>query len=131
MKKLIFILLLFVASFSSYSHNGEKNVEFYESGIVKSKVIPHENFSEVIKYYESGAVEETELFDSNNQKTGRWIRYSENGQIMGEANFKNGKKDGDWKIYNMDGKLIVYILYKSGKKEVACMLNGNKEMAIR
>lgn len=117
MKKLIFILMLFVASFVMNANNGEKDIELYKSGAIKTKVIKHDNYSQVTKYYETGVVEEVQFFDFSRKRIGHWVRYYENGILMGEANFNNDKKDGDWKIYDTNGKLNVYIKYKHGKKK--------------
>jgi len=131
MKKIILTLMIFVVSFMASAHNGDTNVECYANGAVKSKVIKHKNYFELIRYYENGNILEDEFFDLNKNKTGCWIRYSENGGIIGEANFKNDKKDGDWKIYNEKGQMTFYIKYKNGKKETISTWNENQGLVIR
>jgi antitoxin component YwqK of YwqJK toxin-antitoxin module len=131
MKKLILTLIIFIVSLSINASNGDSNVEYHTNGVIKSKVIKHEKFFEVIKYYETGAVEENEFFDLNKNKTGCWTRYSENGNIVGEANFKNDKKDGDWKLYNEKGQMFLYIKYKNGKKETLSTWNQEQGMVVR
>lgn len=131
MKKVFLILALLISSMIMNAHNGDSSVEFYSNGVAKSKVIKHEGYSEVIKYYESGNQEEIQFYDLSNKRIGHWTRFYESGIVMGEANFKKDKKHGDWKIYDDNGNLNVYIKYKLGKKEVVCMLNQNKELAIR
>lgn len=131
MKKLFLILAIFAASLTINAHNGDSTTECYANGVIKSKVIKHESFFEVIKYYESGNVEETEFFDLNKNKIGCWVRYSESGNVVGEANFKNDKKDGDWKMYNEKGQMIFYIKYKNGKKETISTWNEEHGLVVR
>jgi len=123
MKKLFLILIIFVASLSINASNGDSNVEYHTNGVIKSKVIKHEKFFEVIKYYETGTVQENQFFDLNKNKTGCWVRYSESGSLSGEASFKNNKKDGDWKVYNDKSQMIFYIKYKNGKRETISTWN--------
>lgn len=131
MKKVIFILAFFLAVFALSAADNERNLEYYKNGSVKSKVIKHENFSEVVKFYESGTVEETEFYDLDKNRTGCWTRYYENGSIMATATFKNDKKDGDWKSYDSNGKLYIYIKYIKGKKQTVCMITADKELAVK
>lgn len=123
--------MLFIASFAMTAHNGEKNIELYKSGIVKAKIVKYDNYSQIIKYYENGSVEEIEFFDLDQKKIGHWVRYYDNGVIMGEGSFKRDKKHGDWKSYDVNGKLFMYVKYKKGKKDVLCMINENNELAVK
>jgi antitoxin component YwqK of YwqJK toxin-antitoxin module len=131
MKKLFLILIIFVASFSMSAHNGDSAVECYASGVVKSKITKTNNGFEVVKFYENGTVQENEFFDLNKNKTGCWVRYSESGNVVGEASFKNDKKDGDWKMYNEKGQMYLYIKYKNGKKEVISTWNEQQGLVVR
>lgn len=123
--------MILFSSFAVISSNGGSKDEFYASGCVKSKVIKHAGYYELIKFYETGVVQSVEVYNFSHKKSGTWFCYSEDGVLIGEANFKRGKKHGDWKIYNQEGKMIVYMKYDNGKREIVCTINENNELAIR
>lgn len=131
MKKSILILVILFLSLASFAGSGDKNSKYYSNGNIKEKVTQHSQYFEVVKYYESGAIEEIEFFNLDKQKDGHWFRYYENGIIMGEATFKNNKKDGIWKAYDTEGKLSVCVKYKNNKKETFCMLTADKELVVK
>lgn len=115
MKTIVFTLFLMITSFV-YPNCIEKNTEFYNNGNLKTKVIKYQFLSEVIHFYENGKIQEIGFFDVDGNKTGHWLYYYENGNLMTEASFKNNKKSGKWKTYNQKGKVIVYMKYKRGKR---------------
>jgi antitoxin component YwqK of YwqJK toxin-antitoxin module len=41
----------------------------------------------------------------NNQKTGHWQCFYDDGKLMQEGNYTAGKKEGIWKLYHANGKL--------------------------
>lgn len=100
--------------FEAYIKLSEKK-EFYESGKLKNHFVKVGSEYKVIRYFESGCVEEIGFYDSYGQKNGEWNRFFEDGKISAIANFKNGVKNGDWKIYNTDGNMTFFIKYKKGK----------------
>jgi hypothetical protein len=68
-----------------------------------------------------GEVEEGERWKlggySNNNKSGKWLTYYKNGQLMTEINFVDGQRDGQAKSYDKKGKLVETTLYKNGEKQ--------------
>ena len=132
MKKAIFTLAFILLSVFVYSTTiTEKNIELYSNGNVKIKLIKYEDGSKIVKYYETGTIQEIGYFNLNGNKTGHWVSYYEDGKMMAEANFKNDKKTGDWKSYDVNGKMVIYMKYKNGKRIMGCFLNECNELVVR
>ena len=53
-------------------------------------------------------------FDENNQKTGYWERYHDNGNIWSKGNYLNGERNGYWESYWSNGKLCLKGNYING-----------------
>jgi len=131
MKKLILLLIFFV-TFTSFATNiTEKNIDYYSNGNVKTKLFKYEEYSTLVKYYETGKIQEIGYFDLSGNKTGHWLSFYDNGRMMSEANFKNGRKHGEWKSYDTNGKMIVFIKYKRGQKILGCLVNDKNELVVR
>ncbi len=56
-------------------------------------------------YRENGELMQTGSFDADEQKTGKWTRYQENGKKYDEGEFVAGKKVGEWHVYDKTGKI--------------------------
>ena len=72
---------------------------------------------EVKKRYDDGKLKVVEYYKKvgDNQELVRIREYYEDGQISGEANFKDNKKDGKWTFYNEDGSIYKVAEYKDGE----------------
>lgn len=127
LKKMLFVLMISLASLTMFSGNGRNKSDSCE----KFKIVKHEGCSEVIKYYESGNVEEIGYYSLDKEKTGTWKRFYENGTIQGEAEFKHNKKHGAWKMYDVNGRLVMFIKYKKGHRELICTINENNTLAVK
>jgi hypothetical protein len=57
------------------------------------------------------------------KKEGKWVRYHENGQLMGKGSWKNGKQEGEWVEYDYLGQLREKGNYKNGEKEGEWVIN--------
>ena len=69
----------------------------------KNKIINYQ-------YYDNDTLIREGMFDSINQKTGKWIYYWPNNKIKKQGYFKEGKKDSIWEYYYIDG-----IIQQKGK----------------
>ena len=77
---------------------------------------------EIKEYYPTGNIKEVTEYNGN-MKHGKYIRYSDNGKIIIEGNYKNKLKEGKWKYYFKDsGKLKKQTDFEFGKEKTA----GNK-----
>jgi antitoxin component YwqK of YwqJK toxin-antitoxin module len=56
-------------------------------------------------------------FDENNQRTGYWEEYWDNGYISSKGNYINGKKEGYWEEYYYYGNLAWKVNYLNGLEE--------------
>lgn len=128
MKKALFILMFSFFCLSAIP--AEKDTTFYANGNKKTCVSKQDNGFKLVKYYETGSIEEVEYFNFEKERIGTWTRYSESGCIIYVANFKHDKKDGDWIMYNEDGKLIMFIRYKDGKRDFVCCLTEDNHLAV-
>ena len=48
------------------------------------------------------------------KKSGSWVQYWDNGQLMEKGNYKNGKEVGVWVEYLENGELKYKDVYKDG-----------------
>ena len=53
----------------------------------------------------------------NGKKSGSWLTFHENGQLLMKGNYKDGKLDGFTELYYENGRLESTINYKVGKLE--------------
>ena len=67
---------------------------------------------ERITYSESG---DTLIFEKPLNKIKMERRYTRNGQIYSEENYKDGKKDGKWTSYYRNGEIEKEETYKDGE----------------
>ena len=123
MKKLIFILAIFVSSLfvcSSHTIVNDTEIiiksEYYSSGNIKDQFFKIGSQYKVVRYFDNGSIEEIGYYNSISQKTGEWVRYHSDGKLSGVANYKDGLKHGFWKIYNSEGNMIVHLKYNKGKR---------------
>ena len=52
----------------------------------------------------------------NGSKDGEWLRWSEDGDQLAEANYEDGHKDGPWKIWDENGVLRYDMTYEMDQK---------------
>lgn len=91
--------------------------EYYANGCIKKEVIKLENNTyKITQFYENGAINEIQYYDSNSNKIGTWITYNMNGIQQYEASFKNNQKDGLWKVWDNNQKLVMILEYTKGKR---------------
>jgi len=69
----------------------------------------------VTYFYASGKVMEKGAF-ANGEKTGEWLRWSEEGQKIAQAFYKEGKKDGLWLVWDINGIKRYEMNYAMGEK---------------
>ncbi|MBL7888812.1 MAG: hypothetical protein J0L87_01775 [Bacteroidetes bacterium] len=69
----------------------------------------------VTYYYANGNVMEKGAF-LNGEKTGEWIRWSEEGKKIAQAFYKEGKKDGLWIVWDANGTKRYEMNYAMGQK---------------
>jgi hypothetical protein len=102
----------------------------YYSNFIPSKENPLGGLRE--NFLISGEkIEETEYKDFNREiKSGKWLKYFENGQIELEATFnQDGKKTGDFKVYNREGNLVRWEKWANGEmNEGKCFNASGKEI---
>ncbi len=68
---------------------------FYENGVPKKletkKAYNNKNFGESKEWYDNGQLKEQSNFVDNTTRTGKWLKFWENGSKKLEADFKDGK----------------------------------------
>lgn len=105
MKHLILILSLLISSIS-YSQYADTDWNTQDN-------CQHQT----IIYHDNGHIKEVGCHNSNLEKTGRWYRYSPNGETLSSVGFDNhGNKHGDWKVWNDKGDLVAHMIYDHGKR---------------
>ena len=84
--------------------------EFYEDGMLKMELYLKDGRPEgtYVIYYPDGKI--AGIFH------GEWRTYSDNGQLIGLASYKEGQKDGPWRIWSDKGNLLYEMFYTAGKK---------------
>ncbi|MDD2191968.1 MAG: hypothetical protein PHO12_05450 [Bacteroidales bacterium] len=89
----------------SYYENGNPKLVYYikKDGEMKNKVAEK-------MYYENGKLKYEGNFE-NNERTGKWTYYFENGNKFSQANYTNSKSGEDIEVYKVDKTKIV------GKKD--------------
>lgn len=66
-------------------------------------------------FYASGKLMETGFFE-NGLKSGKWLRYNENGTTVALALFNVGKKNGTWICWDDKGNKTFEMHYTNGDK---------------
>ncbi|MFH0894178.1 MAG: hypothetical protein V2A54_07070 [Bacteroidota bacterium] len=89
--------------------SGNKKVECWYKGEGESR----EKIKE-IRYTDEGKVEMEGEF-KNNKKDGKWVVYHPNGIKWSEGYFKEGKADGKRTVYHTNGKVRYEGEYKAGE----------------
>ncbi len=103
------------------NENGEKYsgvyLSYFENGNKKAvyTIKRGKEDGSVEFYYPTSEIMEQGFFNDGN-KDGKWVRWSNNGNKLAEANYKNGKKDGKWIIWDERGIKRYEMYYKNGKK---------------
>lgn len=142
MKKFLFTFLLSVLAVFCFAGERLHQIENYENGNVKYKIISVDNgfYYKYFQYYESGEIQMTGFYNDMGIKCwawttfyknginesvknyysgvaeGSWFFYGENGNLLMAQNYKSGKKHGAWILYNDNGQKIFHAEYKKGKK---------------
>lgn len=84
-------------SYFAYYENGKlKESSHYENGLLTGE----RNF-----FYQNGAAEIIEKYDSHGQLNGPYFQYFENGKLMLEKTYVSNKLSGLLKIYYANGKI--------------------------
>ena len=103
--------------------------EYYKNGSLKYvgtyvDTIPvgihkyYDTTNKLIKaiWYDNLGVKKGEgKLDSLGRKTGKWILFYENGEIMAIGKFKNNLRTGTWKFFYKNGNLMQQGVYLNGK----------------
>ncbi|MCK9163061.1 MAG: hypothetical protein WCR29_01425 [Bacteroidales bacterium] len=108
-KTIVIILTVLITSSCS---NGKKEViSYYENGnpkliyyIKKDKDSKYKVAEKM--YYENGKLKYEGKFD-NNERTGKWIYYFENGNKFSQCDYTNSKSGIDREVYKVDKTKIV------------------------
>jgi antitoxin component YwqK of YwqJK toxin-antitoxin module len=116
MKTFIITSILLLTHLFSSASTILKN-QFYDNGCIKTQVIKvNDDLYQINKFYENGNISEVQYYNSDLNRVGIWVHYSQSGQKESEASFKNDKKDGFWKIYDNNNRLSMILEYKNGKR---------------
>ena len=108
-KTIVIILTIFM---TSSCINGEKEViSHYENGNPKLVYYIKKDKGSKYKvgekmYYENGKLKYEGNFE-NNERTGKWIYYFENGNKFSQCDYTNNKSGKDQEVYKIDKTQIV------------------------
>jgi hypothetical protein len=108
-----FIIILFLSFFSCYNA-GERRIEYYENGQIKSE----HDFKDgklngvSVKYYPNGNIESRTDY-INDVMHGKSYKFYTNGEIAGVLQYFNGRIIGSNKYYDKKGKLREICEYDS------------------
>jgi antitoxin component YwqK of YwqJK toxin-antitoxin module len=111
MKKLLFILILFIIPIIGFSQS-ETKIEYWDNGQVLSQIhyLDGKRDGSCRHWYRNGQTM-NEGFYKNGKLTGPFMSYYENGQIQNYGSYKYtesgvySRRDGFWKYYNENGQL--------------------------
>ncbi|NTW31826.1 MAG: toxin-antitoxin system YwqK family antitoxin [Bacteroidetes bacterium] len=59
--------------------------------------------------------EKVNRFDNDSLKTGKWVKFYDNGKLQSEYYYKAGVKEGYFKEYDIEGNLINIVKYINGE----------------
>lgn len=111
-------------------HNGEL-VSYYEDG-TKEAIYEVKNGKENGKvefFYPTTNKLMEQGFYKNGEKDATWIKWSENGNKLAEANYKNGQKDGKWIIWD-DNSIVRYEMEYTGGQRTGVWISRDEEGTI-
>ncbi|MFZ4800349.1 MAG: toxin-antitoxin system YwqK family antitoxin [Bacteroidia bacterium] len=107
------ILLIFFILYTYYTICAQDTTELFKfnDGTKSFKLITKTDTSLIYKY-PSGKRESVRKV-KNNQITGTYSRYYENGNIMWKKELKNGIQDGKAEFFNEKGVKVAELIYKN------------------
>jgi len=120
-------LFLMIIIFFSCSKGNKEIISYYENG--NPKLVYYTKTEKEIKkkvseqmFYENGKIKYEGKFGENNQKTGKWYYYFEDGTKFAECDFTKSKSGFGWEVYKTDKTKLVGS--KDKVNEVTFYTNG-------
>lgn len=124
-----------------YLSKNEKTLnEFYQTGSKLSYIrqkqivkLDGEAREYACRYFDSGQLYSIGDFNEQEQETGPWEYYFENGCLQARGHFNQGEKEGQWEYYNASGQLTSTEVYSAGELDgtyIAYYDNGNKRVVV-
>ena len=110
MKKVFFIFLLVIFSFTSCAPKNKVVEESYPDGSPKRECVykSQDGTRQMVKdttWYPKKKIQMEGEY-KHNKRDGRWIYYYENGKVWSEGFFREGKSDGKRVTYFENGKIF-------------------------
>ncbi|MEE4115497.1 MAG: hypothetical protein V2I37_04980 [Marinilabiliaceae bacterium] len=104
-----------------YNKDGEITASrvYNDEGVVVSEGIIDEEGNKSgkwINFYPDGNIMEEGSYQDN-RKTGTWNYYSRSGKIIQKGSFRNGRNDGRWYWYYDDGNILREEDYYQGRRD--------------
>lgn len=94
---------------------GQSHVTYYADGSKKTELTVTATCVYFKKYFATGELAVSGIYDHNLVKIDHWLTYHKNGKLFSSAYYRNGKRHGEWKMYDEDGKLTTVANYKRDK----------------
>lgn len=89
---------------------------YFKSGKLSSEgmFVNDERSGKWIWYHENGQTAETGVYDKRGMKTGKWKLWHANGKVDSEGEFKKDKRNGVWNFFFDNGVKSAVETYKDG-----------------
>lgn len=116
MKKILFILLLFVSSLVMAQDN-------------KAEVVKNGDLYEATYYHDNGEVAQTGFFTLDGKLQGVWKSYDANGNKVAVGTYENGQKTGKWLFWSSE--TLTEVDYKDFKIVNVNEWQNKTQLAIR
>jgi hypothetical protein len=94
---------------------GETHATYYANGSKKTELVVTATCVYYKKFYSSGEIAVSGIYDHNMKKIERWLSYNSNGQLVSISNYREGKRHGEWKNFDDEGNLTTVVNYKKDK----------------
>lgn len=96
----------------SLSAQNTPDETYYENGNVASTTYEENGSTMLTIYHEAGGVKETGQV-INGERSGKWERFDEQGNLIIRAYYNNDEKVGNWTYWNADGTLKYSVNYEN------------------
>ena len=94
---------------SKYENGNPKDVKYYDKVNGKEQLVKEEFFYE-------NKIKKMQGEYSNDQRSGHWTAWRENGKLWSEGEYKDGKRNGPGVVYHENGLKYIESTYTNDEK---------------